>query len=356
MTRVIAAWLDGWKRVAQAPWILAGAMALTVASAVPFAVVMRSLLTAQLGRSLLAADVAQGVNYDWWQEFLSSHAAGIGSTFSPRILGFAATLDSLSAIADTRAEAAPVAALLLAYVLLWTYLGAGLIDRYARQRPIRAHGLAAACGAHALGFSVLALFGAIVYGWIFGYVHPWLLDTRYVSLTRDLDSERAAFAWRVGAYAIVGALAAVANLILDYAKIRMVVEDRRSATGSLVAAVRFLYRNPTAAGGLYLLNTVTCAALLAAWAGVAPSAEPAGLRIWLAFALGQGFITARVAIKLHFLASQTALFQRRLAHERFTAAPLHRWPDSPVVEALGAPVAGGRHRPEPARAAQAPSI
>ena len=356
MTRVTAAWLDGWKRVAGAPWMLVGVMTLTVASAIPFAVVTRSLLTAQMGRSLVAEDVADGVNYDWWQEFLSSHAAGIGSTFSPRIVGFAATLDSLSAIADTRAEAAPIAGLLLAYVLLWTYLGAGIIDRYARRRPIRAQGFAAACGVHALGFSVLALVGAIVYGSIFGYVHPWLLDTRYASLTQDLDSERAAFAWRVAAYAIVGALAAGANLILDYAKIRMVVEDRRSATGSLVAALRFLSRNPTTAGGLYLLNTVTCAALLAAWAGVAPSAGPAGLRAWLAVARGPGFIAARLAIKLPFLSSQTARFQRRLAHERFTAAPRYRWRDSPVVEALGAPATGGRHRQERARAVHARSI
>jgi hypothetical protein len=344
MRRVATAWVDGWKRVAGAPWILAGVMTLTVASAIPFAIVMRSLLMAHLERSLVAVDMADGVNYDWWQEFLSSQEGGVGSTFSPRILGFAATLDSLSALADMRTETAPIAALLLAYVLVWTYLGAGIIDRYARQRPTRARGFAAACGAHALGFSVLALFGAIAYGLILGYVHPWLLDTRYVRLTQDLDSERAAFAWRVAMYTIVGALTAGANLILDYAKIRMVVEDRRSATGSLVAALRFLFRNPTAAAGLYLLNTVTCAALLAAWAGIAPSTGPAGLRAWLAFALGQGFITARLASKLHFLASQTALFQRRLAHDRFTAAPLYRWPDAPVVETLAAPASGG-HAP-----------
>src|SRR5688572_20715610 len=123
MTHVIAAWLDGWKRVGRAPWVLAGVLALTVVTAIPFAVVMRSLLTAHLDRSLLAGDVADGVDYDWWQEFLSSQGTGIGSTFSPRIVGFAATLDSLSAIADTRAEAVPVAGLLVAYVLLWTYLG-----------------------------------------------------------------------------------------------------------------------------------------------------------------------------------------------------------------------------------------
>jgi hypothetical protein len=127
-----------------------------------------------------------------------------------------------------------------------------------------------------------------------------------------------------------------ANVILDYAKIRIVVEDRRSAIGGLIAAVRFLARNPSTAGGLYLLNTVTCAALLAAWAAIAPSAgAPAGLGVWLALALGQGFIVARLATKLHFVASQTALFQRRLAHERFTSAPVYRWPDAPIVETPG---------------------
>jgi hypothetical protein len=343
MTRVTAAWLDGWRRVAGAPWILAGVMTLTIASVVPFAIAMRGLLTAQLDGSQVAENVANGVNGDWWQEFLSSQGAGIGSTFSPRIVGFAATLDSLSAVADTRAETAPIAALLLVYVLLWTYLSAGIIDRYARRRPTRAQGFAAACGRHALPFSVLAIVGAILYGSVFGYLHPWLLDTGYARLTQDLDSERAAFAWRVGAYAIVGVLVAGANVILDYAKIRIVVEDRRSAIGGLIAAVRFLARNPSTAGGLYLLNTVTCAALLAAWAAIAPSAgAPAGLGVWLALALGQGFIVARLATKLHFVASQTALFQRRLAHERFTSAPVYRWPDAPIVETLGPAASGGR--------------
>jgi hypothetical protein len=340
MTRVTAAWADGWRRVASAPWILAGAMGLTIVPAIPLAIVMRGLLTVQLDRSLIAGDVAGGVNYDWWQEFLSQ-ASGVGSTFSPRIIGFAATLDSLTSIADTRAEVTPIAATLVVYVLLWTYLSAGIIDRFARRRPTRAHGFAAACGAHALGFTTLALCGGLTYGWVLGYVHPWLLDTRYASLTRDLDSERLAFVWRVAGYAIVGALVAGANVILDYAKIRMVVEDRRSAIGSLVAALRFVSRNAARVAGLYLLNTVSFAALLAAWAAVAPSPGPAGVRMWLAFALGQGFITARLAIKLHFLASQTALFQRDLAHERFTAAPVYRWPEAPVVEALGAPAAGG---------------
>lgn len=343
MTRGTAAWADGWRRVIAAPWLVAGTIGLTIASALPLAIVMRNLLTAQLDGSAMAEQVTNGVNYDWWQEFLA-HASGVGSAFSPRILGFAATLDGLSGLADTRAEALPIAILLVIYVLLWTYASAGIIDRYARRRPTRAHGFAAACGAHALGFSILALWGGLAYGWALGYVHPWLLDTSYARLTRDLDSERLTFAWRVAGYAIVGALVAGINVVMDYAKIRMVVEDRRSAIGSLLAALRFVSRNPGAVGGLYVLNTVTYAALLALWAFVAPSSGPVGIWAWPALALGQGFITARLACKLHFLASQTALFQRSLAHERYGAAPALRWPDAPIVEALGTPA---ESRPSP---------
>ena len=53
--------------------------------------------------------------------------------------------------------------------------------------------------------------------------------------------------------------------------------------------------------------------------------------MWLIFVAGQGFIAARLAIKLHFLASQTALFQRSLAHARFVAASA-RPREAPVVE------------------------
>jgi hypothetical protein len=320
----------------RALWILAGVMTLTIASVVPFAIAMRGLLTAQLDGSQVAENVANGVNGDWWQEFLSSQGAGIGSTFSPRIVGFAATLDSLSAVADTRAETAPIAALLLVYVLLWTYLSAGIIDRYARRRPTRAQGFAAACGRHALPFLGAGnRRGHLVR---VGVRLSPSLAARHRLCQADAGPRQRTRRVRVArrGYAIVGVLVRGANVILDYAKIRIVVEDRRSAIGGLIAAVRFLPGIPATAGGLYLLNTVTCAALLAAWAAIAPSAgAPAGLGMWLALALGQGFIVARLATKLHFVASQTALFQRRLAHERFTSAPVYRWPDAAHVETPG---------------------
>jgi len=56
--------------------------------------------------------------------------------------------------------------------------------------------------------------------------------------------------------------------------------------------------------------------------------------MWLAFAAGQLYLLARLAIKLHFLASQTALFQAHLAHASYTAAPVPAWPESPAAELI----------------------
>jgi hypothetical protein len=56
--------------------------------------------------------------------------------------------------------------------------------------------------------------------------------------------------------------------------------------------------------------------------------------MWAAFVTGQLYLLARLAIKLHFLSSQTALFQAHLAHATYTAAPAVPWPESPAAEAI----------------------
>lgn len=178
MTSVTRAWLDGWRRVRRAPAVLLGVYALTFAAAAPFAVVMRNTLAAHLGGSLEAATAAEGANWNWWQEFVSQ-ASGLGATFTPRIVGFAATLDSLSALFDARVETTALLGLLAGYLALWTWLQGGLIDCYARQRPTRTHGFAAVSSVFFFRFLRLGAMAGVVYWWLFAYLHPWLFDQRY---------------------------------------------------------------------------------------------------------------------------------------------------------------------------------
>jgi hypothetical protein len=170
---------------------------------------------------------------------------------------------------------------------------------------------------------------------MFLYVHPWLFDEQLARLTRPLNVERTAFLLRLGGYAIFGALLVAANLLFDYAKVRIVVEDRHSALGALAAAARFIRRHAREVLGLYLLNGLTFIALLAAWAAVAPGAGGSGFSMWASLILTQLYIVARLLLKLQFLASQTALFQVNLAHASYVAAPIPVWPESPAAEAIG---------------------
>ena len=73
-------------------------------------------------------------------------------------------------------------------------------------------------------------------------------------------------------------------------------------------------------------------ALLLVYAIAAPGAGSTGAGAWLGFAIGQLFLLGRLWIKLVFFASETALFQGRLAHAGYIAsAPVAR-PEPPIVE------------------------
>ena len=130
----------------------------------------------------------------------------------------------------------------------------------------------------------------------------------------------------------VGVVAAV-MMVFDFAKVRAVVEDRRSMLGALLAAVRFVRRNAAAATSVFLLNGLLFGIALAAYALVAPGAT-GGSSVTLALTLAQAYVLARLFVKLSFYASAVTLFQDRLAHAQYAATPRAVWPESPAIETI----------------------
>jgi hypothetical protein len=328
-----AAFREGIRRVNAAPMLVAGMFAVTLAVALPLSYVMRSTIAAHLGSSLAADAAAGGTNYDWWQEF-SAAASGLATTFIPTITGFGAVLENLSNLLDNVRLTPVITAVTAAWLLLWSFLSGGIIDRFARARRTRSHGFFGACGMHVWRLLRLGVAALVVYAFLFGYVHKWILADGYTRWTRDLTVERSAFAVRLAGYAFFGALLGVWNLILDYARIRIVVEDRRSALGGLLAGARFVRRHLVAALGLYALNAVAFLGLVALYALATPGAPRSGWSVWLVLGLGEAYILLRHYLKLLFYASETAFFQGALAHAGYTAAPPIVWPDSPAAETI----------------------
>jgi hypothetical protein len=171
--------------------------------------------------------------------------------------------------------------ILVEYALVSAFLFGGIIDRYARARPTRGFGFFGACGRHV---------GA-------------MLRLTAVEIVFYLGADNVPVA-----PAAIG-LAVLANLILIYARVRLVVEDRRSAIGAILAGWRFVIRNPAAV----VVYGVWIAALV----------------VLVRYARG-----AAPIVFLPLLASATILFQSRLAHAGYTAAPPLEWPESPAAEAI----------------------
>jgi len=327
------AWRDGIRRVNGAPALLAGVWALTLLVSVPMAAAMRGMLAQHLGASLAADTAASGVNYDWMQEF-GDQAAGLGVTFRPTILGFGAVLDNLSAFLDDTERPIVIVGAAAVYIVLWIFVAGGIIDRYARDRPTRTVGFFASSGVFFFRFLRLAAVQWVVYAALFGSVHPLLFDRLYPDLIRDLTVERTAFAVRVALYLVFGGLVAACATVFDYAKVRAVVEDRRSMLSAVAHAIGFVRRNAAPAAALFLANFALFIAVIAIYAVVAPGAGGAGASMWIALAIGQLYVIARLWVKLVFWASETAFFQSRLAHAGYVNRPEPIWPESPEADAI----------------------
>jgi hypothetical protein len=333
LTAVTSAFRDGVRRVNGAPMVVAGLFGVTLLIGLPLSYVLRGMITDHLGTSLAAEAAATGINYDWWQEF-AAQATGLGKTFTPAIVGFGAVLEDVNGILDNLPLASAIAGVTAAWLVVWSFLSGGTLDRLARARRTRAPGFFAACGMHFWRLLRLGAVALAAYAFLFRYVHGWMFLQVIPSLTRDITVERTAFMCRVAGYLLFGGLLVACNIIFDYARIRIVVEDRRSAIGALLAGGRFVRRHAGGVVGLYALNAVAFLLLIGIYGVIAPGAPGAGWSVALALAVGEAYIVARLYLKLLFYASETALFQAALAHAAYTAAPAVVWPDSPAAESI----------------------
>ena len=329
--RAIDALRDGIRRVNRAPVILGSAFLVLLLAALPFSMLMRDALQAHLGSSMAAEQVALGVNVQWWNEF-TSQTGTLGRTFQPTIIGFAAVLDNLSVVADGEVRPSPLVWLGACYLLVWLFLSGGVLDRYARARPTRSYEFFSACGVYFVRFLRLAPFMALAYYALFAVLHPFLFANLFPALTRDVTVERTAFLLRLGVYAVFGVLLVLVNIVFDYAKVRAVVEDRRSMIGAIAAGARFAWRHAGAVAFLYLLSGGLFVALLIVYALVAPGAGATGAGLWLGIVIGQLYLLGRLWIRLVFLASEAALFQGRLAHAGYVANASITRREPPIVE------------------------
>lgn len=326
----LGAFLEGWRRVLRAPAITLGVLAALFLLALPLGLALRGMLTEHLGASVVSERAAYGWDAGWAAEF-GAQAQGIGRTFTHEILGYGGTLSVVSGFFDGRPLPPAIAGAAVAFAVLWTFLSGGILDRFARARPTRTAAFFAACGVFFWRFLRLAVIAGAAYWALFAWLHPYLFGTLWNRWTRDMDSEGDALGLRIALYLVFAAALALVSLVSDYAKVRAVVEDRRSMFGAVGAALRFIRRRPFRVFGLYLMSAIASLLVMRLWYSAAPAASAS---IGMAFLMTQVYLLVRVWAKLAWIAGEVVFFQGELAHATYTAAPLQMWPDSPAAEAI----------------------
>lgn len=275
----------------------------------PLAFAVRDLLKESMGSSLVAVDMTQGFDMGWYGEFAYHNPHGLAETFGPWLVGILPVLVNLERLLDGALFEVDPALLTAAavWLLVWVFLSGGILSRFARSGGA-GPSFTADCGEYffrflrLLGLSLLFYFG--LFKGLAEPLHDWVM-----AVSLDVTEERQVIVLNVLVYGFVAALLVLVRLSLDYAKIAVVVEKRRSTLLAFLRGLRFVLGNPVKTGGLF-----TCLALAGGVVVLAYSLIAAGpgqghaSTILLAFLLGQVYLVARLVLKLWQLAGETALF------------------------------------------------
>ena len=164
MARVFAAFADGWGRVLRAPAILLGVFAVTWLVAFP------------AGRILEHSGWGFSGGYLGLIEGLPT---GFYPTFTPTLLGTEAFVRHASNFLTRGTPDIAFLAAAATTLLVWTFLLGGILDRYARRRPIRAQAFFGVSGVFFFRFLRLGVIATLGYFVLFGAVHPLLFPPLY---------------------------------------------------------------------------------------------------------------------------------------------------------------------------------
>ncbi len=132
------------------------------------------------------------------------------------------------------------------------------------------------------------------------------------------------------------------NLVFDYARVRMVADDQRSAARSAVAAFRFVLRHLRRTAGLYIAVCAIAALVMGAFLAFSHTTQTStGLALlWLL--VGQIMVFAKIWSRLLFCSTACALYGELKPHpvvEPVVAPPaaVELPPAEPVIELTLAP-------------------
>ena len=297
----LRALLLGIADVVRAPLLLIAVAVITLLVAVPFAGILHSRLQASLSVQPHVSLNETEIDPEWWMEF-REHAQGLEATFTPAVLGFAATLDGISNVLDGNAIPTAIVLPLVLSVLVWSFLWGAILSRFHRSAGFVRGGLA-----FLVRFAIVAVIAATVNLILFLTVHRLLFGPVHTFLVGMTSTERDAFLVRVVLYLIFFATIGAVSLVADYARVAAVAGRAATAGAMLGESIAFIRARVGAVITLFVLTGLIFVIVTFAY-GTLELVGGSQVGGWRAVAIGQAYVLVRLAIRLTFASSELRLF------------------------------------------------
>lgn len=292
--------------VLRAPLLLIAVAAITMLTALPFAGLLESRLQQSLSVQPHVSLNDTEIDPEWWVEF-REHAQGLEATFTPAVLGFAATLDGISNVLDGKPIPPAIVVTLTLSVVVWAFLWGGILSRFNRSA-----GLLRGGARFLVRFVIVAAAAAIVNLLLFLTVHRLLFGPVHAFLVGLTSTERDAFLVRVVLYAIFFTTIGFVSLIADYARVAAVAGRASSAGAMIRASIAFIRARLVSVVSLFVLTGLIFLIVTIAY-GTLELVGGSQVGGWRAIAIGQAYVLVRLAIRLTFAASELRLFSANQA-------------------------------------------
>ena len=197
----------------------------------------------------------------------------------------------------------------LLYVCVNTFLAGGFVGIYSKDYRSSFPEFLMDGARHFGKFFRLALIALLVYFIFFAVVLDWINNNIY-QWTQNDASEMVPYLYYMIRNVVVLLVLSLLFMVFDYARIRMVVDDRSSALTSTAAGARFAMPRLVNTYGLYLLLTAIGIVFIALYA-ILDKLIPQH-SYWplvFLFIVQQLYMLARFWLKATFYASQVAMYR-----------------------------------------------
>ncbi len=198
------------------------------------------------------------------------------------------------------------------YLLMNLFFAGGILATLEKENRFILQNFALACGRYAGRFFRLFLLSLIVLAALF-LAYQWFVAGALGSLIQDLQPGYRAQI-RMAAWLFFIPLLGVWNMIFDYAKIVIQVQEMKSSFKAFLSSLGFIGRYPLQTLGLYFLNYMILLLLFLIYSAVSNVTSVSTLAaVYGMLGMQQLFILLRMWIRVSFFASQQHFYLNRKA-------------------------------------------